>query len=189
VPRPSRDGAVPKRATLYEVAAAQAGYFSLEQAREAGFSRQLLQYRIRNGEIERSIRGVYRLVQFPASDREDLVPIWLWSNQQGVFGLETALAIHDLSDVLPAQHDIFVPTSWAKRRVTAPPGVRVHIADVPLTDRQWHGPVPVTTPIRTLRDCVKHHEPRDLVEQALDEAVERRLITRNQARSLLRDAS
>jgi len=86
VPRRSPDGAVPKRATLYEIAAAQAGYFSLEQAAEAGHSRQLLQYRLRSGEIERSLRGVYRLVQFPSTDREDLVPVWLWTNRQGVFG-------------------------------------------------------------------------------------------------------
>lgn len=188
MPRRSKDGAAPKRATLYDVAAAQAGYFTLEQAQDAGFSRQLLQYRMGSGEIERSIRGVYRLVQFPPSDREDLVPVWLWSERQGVFGLETALAIHDLSDVLPAHHDLFVPNTWAGRRVKAPPGVRVHIADVPAVDRQWYGPVPVTTPARTLRDCVKHHEPRDLVEQALDEAVQRRLITRNEARRLLREA-
>jgi predicted transcriptional regulator of viral defense system len=120
MPRRSPDGAVPKRATLYEIAAAQAGYFSIEQAAEAGHSRQLLQYRLRSGEIERSLRGVYRLVQFPSSDREDLVPVWLWTNRQGVFGLETALAIHGLSDVLPAHHDVLVPSSWAKRRVKAP---------------------------------------------------------------------
>lgn len=187
MPRRSPDGAVPKRATLYEIAAAQAGYFSLEQAAAAGHSRQLLQYRLRSGEIERSLRGVYRLVQFPSSDREDLVPVWLWTNRQGVFGLETALAIHGLSDVLPAHHDVLVPSTWARRRVKAPRIIQLHIEDVPAADWQWIGPVPVTKPARTLRDCIKHHVPRDLVTQAIAEAIEHRIITRTEARRIERE--
>jgi hypothetical protein len=45
---------------------------------------------------------VLRLAQFPPSDHEDLVPLWLWAQKLGVFSHETALFLHDLSDVLPA---------------------------------------------------------------------------------------
>ncbi len=42
-------------------------------------------------------RGVYRLVHFPVGDHEDLTAVWLWSEREGVFSHETALALHDLS--------------------------------------------------------------------------------------------
>jgi predicted transcriptional regulator of viral defense system len=189
MPRRAADGRIPDWNALYERAAAQDGYLSLEQAGAAGYSPQLLQHYLRVGKLERSLRGVFRLVHFPASDREDLVPTWLWSKREGVFGLQTALVIHELSDALPARHYLIVPETWAKRRVQVPKIVRLYIDDVPRPDWQWFGPVPVTTPLRTLRDCVKHHMPPDIVAQALAQAVQRKLISRREARALERDAA
>lgn len=54
-------------------------------------------------------RGVYRLVHFPAGDHEDLTAVWLWSQHEGVFSHETALALHDLSDVLPSRAHLTLP--------------------------------------------------------------------------------
>jgi predicted transcriptional regulator of viral defense system len=189
MPRLAADGSLPSWDALYECAGAQAGYFSMEQARAAGYSRQLLQHYLRIGKVERSLRGVFRLVHFPASDREDLVPAWLWSQREGVFGLQTALAIHQLSDALPARHFLLVPTSWQKRRLSVPPILHLTFEDVTPSDRQWFGAVPVTTVKRTLRDCIVHHEPPDLVEQAFAEAIDRRLVSRNEARAIQREAA
>lgn len=184
MPRLAVDGHAPRWDALYETAVGQAGYFTLAEANEAGYSSQLLTYYLEIGRVERWGRGIFRLVHFPASDREDLVPVWLWSLRKGVFGLETALSIHGLSDVLPAHHDLILPTRERARRRKAPPGVRIVFDDVAKTEREWHGPVPVTTVSRTLRDCVTRHVAPDLVRQALDEAAARRLITRAEARAL-----
>lgn len=189
MPRRSPSGHVPQWSELYESAGAQAGYFSLRQAHAAGYSSQLLQHYLRTGEIERSLRGVFRLVHFPASDREDLVPVWLWSKSECVFGLETALSLYDLSDVLPAHFDAFVPRTWKARRIKPPPNVRLHIDDVPPADRQWIGPVPVTTVARTLRDCITHHVSPDIVEQAMTEAVQRKLLSLGEAQAIQREAA
>jgi len=35
-------------------------------------------------------RGIHRLVYFPAGQHEDLVALWLWSEQAGVFSHDTA---------------------------------------------------------------------------------------------------
>ena len=87
---------------LYRLAEGQHGYFTIEQARSTGFSRHLLYHHIKAGRVARAVvRGVYRLVHFPASEHEHLVVVWLWSKSQGVFGHETALLLHELSDVLP----------------------------------------------------------------------------------------
>ncbi|MCC6873409.1 MAG: type IV toxin-antitoxin system AbiEi family antitoxin domain-containing protein [Sandaracinaceae bacterium] len=184
MPRRAEHGRVPDWDDLYECAAAQAGFFTLAQAAEAGYSPQLIQYCIHAGRVERARRGVMRLVHYPTSDHEDLVPIWLWSEQLGVFGMETALAMHGLSDALPAHHDLILPKAWAARRLRAPSHVRLFYDDVAESDRQWMGPVPVTTPARTLLDCMRHHISPDLVTQAVRQAVARGVVTRATVRAM-----
>ncbi len=88
---------------LFEIAAAQDGLFTTRQAAAAGYSPQLIAHHLSAGRMVRVRRGVYRIVHFPAGDHEDLTAVWLWSEQEGVFSHQTALALHDLSDVLPAQ--------------------------------------------------------------------------------------
>ena len=117
------------------------------------------------------------------------MPVWLWSKREGVFGLQTALAIHQLSDALPARHHIIVPKTWAARRVQVPKIVQLTVDDVQKSEWQWFGPVPVTTPARTLRDCIKQHVPPDLIEQAIAQAVQRKLVSRTEARAIEREAA
>jgi predicted transcriptional regulator of viral defense system len=148
-----------------------------------------LHYYVGAGRVERALRGVFRLVHFPATDHEELVPVWLWSGGEGVFGLETALAIHGLSDTMPSKHDLVVPSRWRTRRVRPPRGIRLVIDDIPRTDREWIGPIPITKPARTLRDCIKHHVSPELVEQAIVQAVRRRIVSRADVRAMKREAS
>ncbi len=84
-------------------------------------------------------RGIYRLVHFPASEHEDLVVLWLWAEQAGVFSHETALALHDLSDALPGKVHLTVPASWRRRRLRVPAGLVLHFADVGDVDRASFG--------------------------------------------------
>src|SRR5579863_8308772 len=100
MPRPASSGTTPDWDRLYETAAAQAGYVSLTQSLEAGYSRQLLRHYVKEGRLERAGRGIYRIVHYPIGENEDLVPLWLWSNQAGIFSHETALMLHQLSDAL-----------------------------------------------------------------------------------------
>lgn len=182
MPRRAPDGRVPDWSALYERAAAQSGYFTAKQAAEIGYSLQLLQYHLGAGALERWGRGLFRLVQFPPSDHEELVPTWLWARGLGVFGLETALALHGLSDALPAKQHLLVPASWAKRRLRPPDGVLLTYSDVPAAERAWFGPVLATTPLRTVRDCIAQHVNPELIDQAIADGVRRRLFTRAEVR-------
>jgi predicted transcriptional regulator of viral defense system len=167
---------------LFEIAQAQAGYFTTRQAAAAGYSPQLLAY-LGSKKVVRIRRGIYRLVHFPASEHEDLVVLWLWSERTGVFSHETALALHDLSDVLPGKAHLTVPASWGHRRLRVPPGLVLHFADVEEADRSSYSAVPITAPLRTLRDCIEAHVAPSLVRQAILQAHRRGLITaRDQAR-------
>jgi len=152
---------------LYTTASTQAGHFTTAQAQAAGYSPQLLHKYLANGKVRRIRRGVYRLVHFPPGDDEDLVVLWLWSEQEGVFSHETALARHDLSDALPATAEMTVPRAWQTRRLRVPEGLELHFDDIAEPDRTWHGPVPITTPARTLRDCAQVGVSRELIDQAV----------------------
>src|SRR5579863_8581472 len=140
---------------LYEIAAAQEGLFTTRQAAEAGYSPQLLVHHVSSGTAIRVRRGIYRLVHFPAGEHEDLVSAWLWSEQMGVFSHQTALALYQLSDALPARLHLTLPSAWQRRRFRVPEGVVLHHADVPKGDRTWFGPVPITSVKRTLNDCAR----------------------------------
>jgi predicted transcriptional regulator of viral defense system len=146
---------------LYETALAQEGHFTTQQALDAGYSSQLLVKYLDSGKIIRVRRSVYRLKHFPPGQQEDLVALWLWSDRAGVFSHETALMLHELSDVLPARAHLTLPAKWRKRRLRVPEGVVLHYADVPKRDRAWVGAVPVTSPARTLADSAADYVSPD----------------------------
>jgi predicted transcriptional regulator of viral defense system len=186
MPRRAPDGRLPDRDALFETAAPQAGYFTRTQAAEAGISPQLLNFYAKTSRVERVGRGIFRLKHFPSTfEHEDLVPLWLWSAQQGVFSHATALSLHGLSDALPAKHHMSLPTSWQSRRLRPPAGLILHYSDLAPAERGWIGPVPVTTPLRTLEDAVAGALDETWIEQATREGARRRLFTRRVARAAI----
>lgn len=180
MPRRSTASSVPNWDALYDMAQGQAGYFSSSQAKEAGFSLPLLHYHLTTGKVERARRATFRLRHFPTHPLEEFVVLWLWSGKEGVFSHTTALFLHNLSDVMPSRIHMTLPSVWARRRVKQPEGIVAHYADVPAGDRGWHDLVPVTTPLRTLRDCAETGLSGELYNQAVFEAVKRGLVTTHQ---------
>ena len=178
----------PSWASLYEVASGQEGYVTTQQAAAAGYSGPLIHKHLAAGRIQRIRRGIYRLVHFPAGDHEELVVVWLWSEQAGVFSHQTALALHGLSDVLPAKVHVTLPAAWASRRLRTPHGVVVHHGDVAKADRAWFGPVPVTSPRRTLLDCTGADVAPDLLRQATRQAAQRGLVAKQDLEEVRRAA-
>jgi len=169
---------------LFEIAAGQSGYFTTKQAADAGYSTHLLRKHIHAGRVTRPQRAIYRLVHFPAAEHEELVTTWLWSEQAGAFSHQTALSLHSLSDVLPAQVHLTVPAAWRQRRFRVPAGVVLHHADVAPEERSWFGPVPVTGASRTLSDCAKSGLSPELLRQAAQQALRRGLVSRSELRDV-----
>lgn len=177
VPPPSWDG-------LYEIAAAQDGLFTTQQAADAGYSPQLLLHHLRRGRARRIRRGIYRLAHFPAGDHEELVVAWLWSERAGVVSHQTALALHGLSDVLPARVHLTLPSEWRRRRFRVPAEVELHHADVAPEDRTWFGPVPTTKVRRTLIDCAAAGLSPDQLQLAALQALRRGLVAAAELRDV-----
>ena len=171
---------------LYETASAQEGYFTTEQAAEAGYSPQLLSHYLKRQRIDRVRRGIYRIVHFPLGDAEDLVVIWLWSGREGVFSHETALVLHGLSDVMPARVHLTLPAAWKSRRLRVPPGTVLHHANIEAGDRAHVGCLPVTAPSRAVNDSAESSVSPDLVRQAIGEGTDRGLFTEQMIAPALR---
>ena len=169
---------------LFDFALGQDGHFTTKQAAEAGYSPQLLIKHIKSGRIIRVMRGVYRVVHFPAGEHEELTTLWLWAERAGVFSHETALYLHRLSDVLPRQVHLTLPAEWAKRRLRVPKGLVLYYAGVPKRERVDLGAIPVTAVLRTLLDCISAHVSPELTEQAVRQARTRGMIDKDETKLL-----
>jgi len=173
----------PPRDRLQDLATTQSGYFTLNQALEAGFtSAEQLEIHER---VERCGEGVYRFLLHPPSEHEDLVVIWLQTEKKCVFSHDTALALHELSDILPVRIHLTVPPGWKPiEGMALVPHAVLHYGTVEPTEIDWMGPVPFTKPLRTLVDCIEKGLTPDLVIQGIDDARRRGIITHAEAERL-----
>lgn len=158
---------------LYQIAEAQAGYFTTAQAAAAGVDRKRLARYAVVGRLERVRRGVYRLVPFPRSAHEDLFVAWLEMGPDSAISHDSALALYELSDVLPAAIHVTVPPTASRRH----PGLRLHTNRIIPQEITYYDALPVTTVARTIADVALAGLADELVEQAVQEAVQRGLVT------------
>jgi len=174
-----RDPQVNARA-LYQLAAAQGGYFTAAQARAAGYAYSQQHFHVSRGNWLRVDRGMFRLRDFPAMEREDLIRWSLWSrNQRGVpqavVSHETALTVHELSDLMPARIHVTVPKGFRKK---VPPVLVLHRGSLASHDVEWRAGYQVTTPLRTLLDVARSRVSQEHLDRAVRDALERGLVER-----------
>ena len=171
----------PDHEALYRIAEQQAGYFTAAQAARAGFSWERLSYYATQRRFLRVAKGVYRLVQFPASPFEDLFRAWLRCGPNSVISHDSALAIYGLSDVIPGEVHVTVPRSSSRRR----PGIRLHTIKLRSGDVKIREGLPITIVPRTIADLARAGLAEEHVRQAIREALHRGL---SDAKSLLGEA-
>lgn len=173
---------------LFEIAEQQQGFFTTKQAKGAGFAENTHPYHVQVGNWIREHRGIYRLALFPTADRPDLVLWALWSRNrneevEGVYSHQTALSLYDLSDVNPSKLHMTVPINF--RRNSAIPRILVlHYAGLLESDVQTAQGFKFTRPLRTILDVIEAGTvERNFIRQAIRQAVDRGLITRQQIRN------
>ena len=173
---------------LFELAQQQQGFFTTKQAKAAGFAENTHPYHVQVGNWVREHRGIYRLTLFPTAERPDLVLWALWSRNrneeiEGVYSHHTALSLYDLSDLNPAKLHLTVPTDF--RRNSDIPGILVlHYANLPDSDVQAAQGFKFTRPLRTILDLIEADAVEQrFIRQALRQAIDRGLITRQQIRN------
>lgn len=158
---------------LYEIAEGQAGYFTARQARTIGFSWERLSNNVKSGRFRRVAHGVYRLVQFPNTAFEDFFVGWLRAGPEAVISHESALAIYELSDIMPSEVHLIVPRTSSSRRK----GIRQHTMQLGSDEITHREGLPVTTVPRTLADVAAAGLAEDQIRLAIQQALQRGLVT------------
>ena len=170
---------------LYQIADAQGGYFTAAQALRAGYAYSQQHFHVGRGNWIRIDRGIFRLRDYPPGEREDLIRWSLWSrNQKGipqaVISHDTALTVHELSDLMPARVHLTVPPGFRKK---VPPGCVLHKGTLAPGDVEARGGFRVTTPLRTLLDVADGPLSQEHLDAAVGEALQRGLVRRRQLES------
>jgi hypothetical protein len=154
-------------------AASRHGVFSRADAVRGGASRGLIQSRVRTGRWETLFPGVYRLAGAPESWLQTLRAACLAVGLAAAASHRSAGAVSRLIGFGKGPVEISVPRG---RRVRLR-GVIVHeVVSLPSVDVTVVDAIPVTTATRTLIDLAAV-VPADLFEEALDDALRRRLTT------------
>src|ERR1700730_5411140 len=105
--------------TLFSRALEQGGYFTAKQAREVGYAYPHIEYHESTGNFERVGHGLYRLTSLPPGEHDHLVRFSLWSRDradrpQAVVSHDSALVLHELSELLPGKVPLTVPGTFRK---------------------------------------------------------------------------
>lgn len=151
-------------------AAASFGILTHATAARFGASDDLIHDRIRAGRWQRLYRGVYVLAGVPPSREQAILAACFACGDGAAASHETAGALWALPGVRSCTIDVSVPRGRRPR----PVGVRVHQVRWERGDTGRLGPIPITTPARTLIDLSSCLSPTSL-EEALDDALTRRL--------------
>ncbi len=159
----------------------QGGFFRVDQARSRGVSSQLLRHYVRQGRFDHVRRGLYRITGFPREEHDAVRERWMSvGSDDAVVSNTSALALLDLSDVIPNSVHLLVPRR--ARGLRKPPGVTLHTRpDNDAPDVVWRKGLPVTAPARTLVDVLREVQPEQ-AELALAQALRDGLVTENRLR-------
>lgn len=157
------------RDRVLERAVEQHGYVTTRDARELGIDPTQLRLMAARGRLERVARGVYRVSVLPRTEHDELAEAVAWTLGRGVVSHESALVLHGLSDVNPSRIQLTVP------RDNHPRGAggdlyRLHRRALPAADVTEKDDLPVTTVVRTIRDCLDAGTDPDQLRRALDQA-------------------
>lgn len=188
-PRRSR---TEKLQRLFELAAAQAGYFTAAQAHELGYSPRSLVHHVDAGHLERVSRGFYRLVGVPAQPHDDIVAEWLrLAPRRAVVSHDTALALYDLAPTRSREIHLTLPRERRPRTRRSRTNVKLHTTTAPLgrTEVSNRFGVRITSPARTIADVAEIGSDPSVVIEAVDRALATGLVTPRELHAAVRARS
>ncbi len=151
------------------IASRQFGLISRAQALGEGLSADAIDHRLAAGRLERLLPGVFRIAGAPASWHQRLMAAILWAPRAAV-SHQAAAAVWELEGC-PSDRVELSTMSTRKSRV---PWITLHrVATLDRADVTSLGPIPVTTPTRTLggpvwcaesrcgRTCTRRRPPEE----------------------------
>jgi predicted transcriptional regulator of viral defense system len=153
------------RRRLQQVAFRQRGYFTAQQAKDAGYTYQAQKYHVDRGNWVRVDRAVFRLPDWPPAEDDAYVRWTVWSEGRGVVSHQSAATVHGLGELDPSHVHLTMPRDFTTRN----PLVRVYAEDVGDADVEDRADYRVTTPTRTILDIAA---VTDVTQEQLESVVE-----------------
>jgi len=166
------------RRQIFAKAAAQGGYFSAAQAREAGYSYQAQAHHVRAGNWIRIDRGLFRLTEWIPEQYDDLRRWTLWSRGQGIVSHQSALSVHGIGEFESPRIHLTVPPAFTREDAA----LSLHHALLDDEDIDEQKGFAITTPLRSIIDLAAGAPDEEQLARAIDEAAERGLVTLRQLR-------
>ncbi|MBI3447775.1 MAG: hypothetical protein HY049_02455 [Acidobacteria bacterium] len=160
------------------MAGSQGGYFTAAEARKAGYGYRLQHFHRTNGNWQQVARGLYRFPDHLESPHDDLIRWSLWSRDrqgrtQAVVSHETALVIHEISDVMPAKIHLTVPPGFRKRIARA---CVLHRGVIPDSEIEAREGFLLTKSLQTLRDVAEGDLSPEHLAAAIRDALRKGLV-------------
>lgn len=162
------------------VLAALPTIFSYAQAREAGLSHRRIYWLRDHGLIDPLARGTYRRVDATWDADPDLIEIAARAPESTIC-LTSALARHDLTDVIPHMIDIALPRGRRHPATAAPVTWHTFAADTfdigrEIVDLAGDGSIGLYSAERSIIDAfrLRHQEGPELAHEALRRWLRRR---------------
>lgn len=166
---------------LFKTALEQQGFFTTRQAVAASYSEKNHAFHVNRGTWVREERGIYRLAQFPEPENSDLILWSLWSRDrkglpQGVYSHQTALRIHELTDLNPPKlHMTVLPVF--RRSAPIPKLLVLHRGKVETKDIEQKKGYAVTNVRRTLEDlALEKSVTESILRQGVEEGIRRGIL-------------
>ena len=157
--------------------------FRPSRLEQAGVSRHRLRSMLRRGEAEQIARGLYRVVDAPATEHETIATVAA-RVPNGIVCLLTALHFHDIGTQLPGKVWIAIDRKARKPRTGRLPIEIVRFSGPMLrygveTHELQGVKVRITSPARTVVDCFKYRNKigLDVALEALKDVIHRRMTT------------
>lgn len=162
---------------MARLAAGRYGVFARSDAIRLGATSRRIDLRLSSKRWERLYEGVYRLAGAPASWRQRLLAAVLAAGSAAAASHCSAAGMRRLAGFESGAMEISVPRGRRPRL----PGVTIHQVPLTAVDIEIVDAIPVTTPARTLLDLAAV-APADAVEEALDDALRRGLVSISRVR-------
>lgn len=156
------------RDELWEIATAQHGFVTAQQATATGIDKHALQMLVHRGTLERAAHGVYRFPQFPVGEHDNLMLAVLWTRvPEAVLSHETALDAYRISDVNPNRIHLTVGKNRRFRRAGDVDYV-VHYEVLDAKQIGWWHEIPTVTARTAIEQCLADGTPTYLLRQAIE---------------------
>ena len=167
---------------LLPYAVEQHGFITTADAREAGLTAMALVMAARRGTIERIDWGIYRIPEL-GGDPLARFQEALLRFPGAILTEDTALELWELADVNPRRIRVALPRKVRVRKAV-PAWVELVRTTIEPEDITYHEGLAITTPGRAIVEAIRAGTPRRFVDQAIESARVRNLLSSRDERAI-----